>query len=120
MAKLSASMPDEPKMPPPPDALQKPQPAAAPPRRRTLPRTIAPLDAEPPPQPRPPAETGESADEKKKEKQASGLGEMDSAHIFAGVLATGFFRPVAILITCFLAFGFTNACHPMSKIFDGW
>jgi hypothetical protein len=111
-------MPEDPKLPPPPDALSKPQAAAATRRPRPLPPTQLPPCEPPDGQQQPDAKA--AGDAEPEEKQSSGLGEMDTPHVFAGVLASGVGRALAVGAACMLAFGLTEACHLFSMIFDGW
>jgi hypothetical protein len=108
-------MPEEPRLPPVPDALRANRPAAPKP-----PVDIFNDPFNPPPEPaqKPPSSAAEAKEEK--EERASGLAEFDAPHAFASVLASGLGRVGAVLLTCMLTFGLTAACYRVSLIPSGW
>src|SRR5688572_21200311 len=112
-------MPDESLPPPPtPDALRRDRSVSRKPALDFLKDPFNPPPEPEPPRPRPGAADPEKDEEK--EEQRSGLAEFDAPHAFASVLASGFGRVGAIVLTCMLTFGLTSACHRVSLIPDGW
>jgi hypothetical protein len=113
----NTDMPDQPTTPPLPDAFRQSRPAPPQPKIDILNDPFNPDPAKAPPL----SLVREKPEEKEEaEKPVSGLAEFDPAHAFAGVLASGFGRAAAVVVTCMLAFGLTEACHRVSLIFDGW
>jgi hypothetical protein len=106
-------MPDQPTPPPLPDALRQSRTAAPQPKIDFLNDPFNPNPAKSP-APEKPEETEEA------ERPSSGLAEFDAPHAFASVLGSGIGRAAAVVAMCMLAFGFTEACHRVSLIFDGW
>jgi len=105
-------MPDQPTPPPLPDALRQSRPAAPAPKIDILNDPFNPAPAK---APEPEKEESEEV-----EQTASGLAEFDAPHAFASVLGSGIGRAMAVVAICMLAFGFTEACHRVSLIFEGW
>jgi hypothetical protein len=106
-------MPDPSTTPPLPDALRQSRPAAPKPKIDIL---NDPLNPDPVRTPTP----EKPKEEELPERPGSGLAEFDAPHAFASVLGSGIGRAAAVVAMCMLAFGFTESCHRVSLIFDGW
>ena len=106
-------MPDQPIPPPLPDAFRQSRSAPPQPKIDIL---NDPFNPDPTKAPAP----EKTKEVEKTAKAVSGLAEFDAPHAFASVLASGFGRAAAVMAICMLAFGFTEASHRVSLIFDGW
>lgn len=109
-------MPEQPDLPPVPDALRENRPARREPKVDIFNDPLNPVE-EPPVQKVPDPATD---DDEKKEKPASGLADLDAPSAFVSMLASGIGRAIALVLTCMLTFGLTMACYKVSLIFKAW
>ena len=109
-------MPEQPQLPPLPDALRRSEAPAPPsPKVDFLNDPFNPDPAQPEKTARPDGE------EKEKVEQApSGLSQLDAPHVFASILFSGVGRAAAVILVCILTFGLTDACYRVSLVFEGW